>query len=270
MARVKQFDVITGSIANLSFYTRKGSNQVFVRTKGGATKSQIKRRPEFANTRRNNKEFGGCSKMSKEIRMSFFGLQQVADFNLAPALCSLVKNIQKADLEGAWGERSIRLSAHKQYLVGFDFNRIVRFDSVLRVPLQWTINRETTLATINIPAFACSMGLNSPNKYNLFRISAAFGVATDYRLGERKYDYEPVHDTIGLGGKITSSNWFSTQTTVAEQVLELQLKLNRPEITFNESDTLILTVAIEFGAMDAFGNPTPVKGAGAGKILGVG
>ena len=48
MARVKQFDVITGSISNLSFYTRKGSDQVFVRTKGGATKSQIKRRPEFA------------------------------------------------------------------------------------------------------------------------------------------------------------------------------------------------------------------------------
>lgn len=173
-------------------------------------------------------------------------------------------------MEGEWGERSIRLSAHKQYLVGFDFNRIVRFDSVLRVPLQWTINRETTLATIIIPAFACSMGLNSPNKYNLFRISAAFGVATDHRLGERKYDYEPVHDTIGLGGKITSGNWFSTQTTVAEQKLELQLKLNRPEITFNESDTLILTVAVEFGALDAFGNPTAVRGAGAGKILGVG
>jgi len=270
MARVKQFDVITGSIANLSFYTRKGSSQVFVRTKGGATKSQIKRRPEFANTRRNNKEFGGCSKMSKAIRMSFFGLHQVADFNLAPALCSVVKNIQKADMEGEWGERSIRLSLHKQYLAGYDFNRTVRFDSVLRVPLQWSINRENTLATIDIPAFACSMGLNSPEKYNLFRISAAFGVATDYRLGERKYGYEPVHDTRGLDGKLVSTNWYSIKTTVPEQQLQIHLSLNHPEITFNESDTLILSVAIEFGALDVFGNPTPVKGAGAGKILGVG
>ena len=270
MARVKQFDVITGNIGNLSFYTRKGSNQVFVRTKGGATKSQIKRRPEFANTRRNNKEFGGCSKMSKAIRMSFFGIPQVADFNLAPALCSLVKNIQKADIEGIWGERSIRLSAYKQYLVGFDFNRIVRFDSLLRVPFQSTIDRENCLAIIQIPAFACSMGLNAPDKYNLFRISAALGVATDYRLGERKYDYEPVHDTIGLDGRLASTSWYSTKTTVPEQQLQIQLNLKRPEITFNESDTMILAVAIEFGVLDAFGNPTPVRGAGAGKILGVG
>jgi len=270
MARVKQFDVITGSIANLSFYTRKGSSQVFVRTKGGATKSQIKRRPEFANVRKNNKEFGGCSKMSKEIRMSFFGIQQVADYNLAPALCSLVKNIQKADLEGVWGERSIRLSTHKQYLVGFDFNRIVRFDSVLRVPLQWDINREITLATINIPAFACSMGLNAPEKFNLFRISAVFGVATDQRLMDSKYSYEPVHDTIGLDSRIASTSWHSTKTSVQEQQLQIKLNLNRPEITFNESDTLILSIAIEFGELDVFGNPTAVKGAGAGKILGVG
>jgi len=33
---------------------------------------------------------------------------------------------------------------------------------------------------------------------------------------------------------------------------------------------MILAVAIEFGVLDAFGNPTPVRGAGAGKILGVG
>ena len=270
MARVKQFDVITGSIANLSFYTRKGSNQVFVRTKGGATKSQIKRRPEFANVRRNNKEFGGCSKMSKEIRKSFFGLQHVADYNLAPALCSLVKNIQKADLEGAWRERSIYLSAHKQYLVGFDFNRIVRFDSVLRVPLLATIDRDHFLATIRIPSFVCSMGLVSPEKFNLFRISAKFGVATDYRLGDRKYDYEPMHDTVGLDGKMASTNWYSTKTTIPEQQLQIQLNLNQPGITFNESDSLILSVAIEFGILDVFGNPTPVKSAGAGKILGVG
>jgi hypothetical protein len=31
-----------------------------------------------------------------------------------------------------------------------------------------------------------------------------------------------------------------------------------------------LCVAIEFGELDAFGNPTPVKGDGTGKILGVG
>ncbi len=102
MARVKQFDVITGSIGKVSFYTRKGSTDVFARAKGGASKEKIKRNPEFANVRKNNKEFGGCSKISKQIRLSFYPIRNVADYNLAPALNSVVKNIQKMDEEGAW------------------------------------------------------------------------------------------------------------------------------------------------------------------------
>jgi hypothetical protein len=52
--------------------------------------------------------------------------------------------------------------------------------------------------------------------------------------------------------------------------LELKLNIDSPEIVFNGDDTMVLSVAIEFGALDAFGNPTPIKRAGAGKILGVG
>jgi hypothetical protein len=48
------------------------------------------------------------------------------------------------------------------------------------------------------------------------------------------------------------------------------LDLTHPEITFNDSDTLVLTVAVEFGAYDDFGKPMAVKGAGVGKVIGVG
>ncbi len=270
MARAKQLDQITGTIGKLSFYTRKGSDEIFVRTKGGATKEQIKRRPEFANVRKNNKEFGGCSKMSKAIRMAFFGLHHVADFNLAPALCSLMKNIQAADTEGAHGERGIYLSKHRQYVAGFNFNRIKRFDSVLRIPLDWKIDRKKAAASISIPAFACSLGLNMPDRYSLFRISATLGVVTDITMDTQKHDYESVHDTIGLSRQFLSTEWFPRTATVAAQELSFQLDINHPEITFNDSDTLILSVAVEFGELDAFGNPTPVKGGGAGKVLGVG
>jgi len=208
--------------------------------------------------------------MSKAIRMAFFGIHHVADFNLAPALCSLMKNVQAADTEGVHGERAIILSQHKQYLVGYNFNRINRFDSVLRIPLDWKIDREKVAATISIPTFACSMGLSMPDKYGQFRISATFAAVTDMVLGERKYDYEPVHDTIGLNTQLLSTEWFPRTTTVAVHELNFQLDIDHPEITFNNSDTLILSVAIEFGELDAFGNPTSVKGGGAGRILGVG
>lgn len=275
MARVKQLDQITGSLKNLSFYTRKGSDQIFVRTKGGATKDQIKRRPEFENVRKNNKEFGGCSKMSKQIRLTFFDLAHVADYNLSSVLCSLAKNIQKADTDHPAGERNIQLSKFRTMLTGFNFNNNNRFDTLLRIPLQSSINRETQEAIVNIPAFACSFGLYMPNgrtptkpDYSLFRISISLGIVTDLQLNAQKTGYEPVHSTLGLGYKIASTLWYSTQSSLPEQ--KLQLNIHEQSAIFNENDTIILTIAIEFGTLDAFGNPTPVKGAGAGKILLVG
>jgi hypothetical protein len=274
MARVKQLDQITGSLKNLSFYTRKGSDQIFVRTKGGATKDQIKRRPEFENVRKNNKEFGGCSKMSKQIRLTFFDLAHVADYNLSSVLCSLAKNIQKADTDHPAGERNIQLSKFRTMLTGFNFNNNNRFDTLLRIPLQSSINRETQEAIVNIPAFACSFGLYMPNgrtptkpDYSLFRISISLGIVTDLQLNAQKTGYEPVHSTLGLGYKIASTPWYTTQASIPQQ--QLQLNIQEPSAIFTDDNTLILSIALEFGTLDAFGNPTPVRGAGAGKILGV-
>lgn len=270
MARVKQLDRITGNIGKLSFYTRKGSDEIFVRTKGGATKEQIKRRPEFANVRKNNKEFGGCSKMSKAIRDSFAGLQHVADYNLAPVLCSLMKKIQVADTEGIWGERGIFLSKHKLYLSGFNFNRVNRFDSVLRIPLEWKIDRDKGTATLTIPEFSCSPGLHIYGKHRLFRISATLGVVADMVLNERKSDYMPLHDTMWLVRSLESTAWFPTTGTVPGQTIDLKMTLY-PDVSYiDHSDTFVLSVAVEFGAYDDFGQITAVKDAGAGKVLGVG
>lgn len=266
MARVKQFDVITGSIANLSFYTRKGSNQVFVRTKGGASKEKIKRNPEFANVRKNNKEFGGCSKISKQIRLSFFPIRNVADYNLAPVLNSLVKNIQKMDEEAAIGERSIRLSKYRTILTGFDFNRANRFSSLVRIPLQWEIKRESQLAEVTIPAFACSYGLYLPWKYASFRLVATLGVVSDFMLNPTNQTYEPTHGDLIRPQKYAETSWFSTQASITEQ--KLTLTLADPAGAFNDDDTLVLAIAIEFGILDAFGNQIPQKGAGAGMVLG--
>jgi hypothetical protein len=57
---------------------------------------------------------------------------------------------------------------------------------------------------------------------------------------------------------------------VNAQTLEIKLDLTHPEITFNDSDTLVIVVAVEFGAYDDFGKPETLKGGGAGKVIGVG
>ncbi len=77
-----------------------------------------------------------------------------------------------------------------------------------------------------------------------------------------------MHDTIGLGRRIESTEWLPITGRVHAQTLDIKLDLTHPEITFNQSDTLVLTVAVEFGAYDDFGKPMAVKGAG--KVIGVG
>ena len=42
-----------------------------------------------------------------------------------------------------------------------------------------------------------------------------------------------------------------------------------PYPIFNDSDSLVLTVVLEFGAPDAFGHIMPVRGVGGGMVLGV-
>lgn len=267
MARVKHLDVIVGSIQNLTFYTRKGSEEVFVRTKGGASKSKIKRSPAFVNVRKNNQEFGGCSKMSSQIRQTFSTIAHVADYNLAPALCSLAKNIQKGDIDNPVGERSLYLTKYKEYLIGFEFNKTNRFDSMLRIPLQWKIDRAARQAMVEIPAFASSFGLYLVGNYSLFRIVISLGWATDLAINEHKNGYVPTYPKLIMNYRPKPTAWYSTQASVPEQ--QLLLDIYDPYIPLLDDDTLILAIAIELGTLDAFGNPTPLKHAGAGKILGI-
>lgn len=277
MARVKNFDQLTGSIGKLSFYTRKGSSEIFARTKGGPSKEKIKTDPAFANLRKANKEFGGCSKMSKQIRMAFYGLEHVADYNLAPALSKLANELLKTDTENPKGEREIVLSNYRYVLAGFDFSRTTRFNSLLRVPLNFNIVREKQIAIVQIPAFTCSFGLNSKAIYSYFRLTASLGIVTDMHLNPANKTYEPVHDKLGQGYQTRSTEWFSTQGTVSEQELKLSLVSENPgatdattKVNFTTADTLVLSLVLEFGAPDAFGNVMPVRGVGGGMVLGVG
>lgn len=309
MARVKNLDQITGNLKNLSFYTRKGSDGIIVRTKGGATKEKIKRDPAFAGLRKANKEFGGCSKMGKQIRMAFYGLEHVADYNLSAVLNRLAKDIQKTDTVHPVGERDIRFSAYRFLLKGFDFSRTTRFASLLRVPLAYTLVRQRQEAVLQLPAFACSFGLNMPDTraaFSYFRITAALGIVTDMALNPLNQGYEPVHDKLGQGYRTCSTEWYSTQGSVPEQELRLSLMaesvasegVTQKESSggstqqstsggatssgtptagtaehtypiFDDSDSLVLTVVLEFGAPDAFGQIMPVRGVGGGMVLGV-
>jgi len=67
---------------------------------------------------------------------------------------------------------------------------------------------------------------------------------------------------------MASIPWYSPFTLVPEQ--QLKVDIFNDALIFNDDDTLILITVIEFGALDAVGNPTALKYKGAGKIYGAG
>jgi hypothetical protein len=91
MARVKGIQTIVGGFANASFYTIQGSDQVYVRIKGGPSKRAIKTKPQFEKLRRNNSEWTACSKMGGLIRSSYFEMKHLEDYPVIGSLNALTK-----------------------------------------------------------------------------------------------------------------------------------------------------------------------------------
>ncbi len=142
MAIVKGPIKMTGSISGLSFYTRRGSDEIIVRTKGGVSADKIKRLPQFEGLRNQQKEWSGTNKLVSGFRMALGGLHRLADYNITPVLNSLANKMQKADLEVEKGKRPVCLSKYKQSVEGFNLNRKFPFNSVLRSSVSCDLNRD--------------------------------------------------------------------------------------------------------------------------------
>jgi len=267
MAKVKGFNVVSGSVGNITFYTMNGQSQVYAKLKGGPTKDQIKKSDRFSEVRKNNKEFGGCSRMSRAIRDTLRDLVGVADYNLAPAFCSFAKQIQKQDTTGEAGRRAIRLSEHRDWLPGFDFNRNHRFDNLLRIPLNYCLDRDTLSAKLTVPTINGAQHLFPVTGYPLFRIEMALGALSDFHYNAERDEYMSLNRSYNAYGFQVQSDWFPVVARVDGFELSLSLDGKIPE--FTPADSLVLSVAVRMGTIDAAGQYVAAKGGGAGKILDV-
>jgi len=142
---------MTGSFGNASFYTRRGSDKVIARTKGGPSKEKIKTSPRFGNFRLQQTEWKGCTGFASVLRYAFGGLHRLADYNLTPALNAFAKNLQKTDTENPNGQRSICLSHLRYTLDNFNFNRQYPFNTVFRLMVSSAIDRSEASGTVHIP-----------------------------------------------------------------------------------------------------------------------
>ncbi len=105
MASLKGNIAFTGSLGNLSAYTRKGSKNIFLRTKGAASGKAIKTAPEFVNTRRVMSEFGDCSTAAKNIKLAMSGVTHLDHRLFQSRLNAVCSCIQKSDSTSIIGDK---------------------------------------------------------------------------------------------------------------------------------------------------------------------
>lgn len=271
MARVNGIFKITGSLQNVSFYTMKGSDKVYARTKGGPTKRRMKVGPEFELLRKHQVEWKGCVLFSQDFSTSLGSVYRMRDYNVSPVLNGIAKKIIKLDTEHAIGERSILLSKSRETFEGFNLNRGFPFNTVFRTSLQVETDKKNGRMLVRIPRIVTTNDLYNVQNLPYFRLTFNLCQFSDLKFSAESSDrYEPAMSEIYLRNAEKSTGWLSTNDVIPEQVLELELDLDK--VSFDEDMehlTCMGSAGIEFGNVGAGGKIEAVKHACCAKILSV-
>ena len=266
MATIKGPVQLEGGVGGMSFYTRRGSDKIIVRTKGGPSKQAIKNSPGFENLRLNQKEWKGCTSFASRLRFAFGGLHRVADYNLTPALNAFAKNLQKTDENSEKGTRNILFSSYRNNLNGFNFNRNYLFNSVLRVSVVAVINRENVSASISLPRINTEIDVLNVQRLPYFRLVASLGAVSDMLYDASTNTYNPANEQMhGINATYTGE-WLPAENILPEQTIEVSMNENFRKV-LTEDVTLVVSIAVEFGKVGFTGVPQEVKYAGCGKVL---
>jgi hypothetical protein len=269
MTIVKGNVTMTGSLGNVTFYTRRGSDKVIMQAKGGATRAKMAANPKFEGLRKHQKEFGGCSGFGKYTRSAFGDLRRVADYNLSAVLTGIGRNLMKLDTASEVGKRSLYLSRNKEALEGFNFNRTNPFTSVLRVIPRVDLDRANLTGKVTIPRINTETDLMNFRKMPFFRILVSIGALVDLVYNPTTGSYEPMSVEMNGISRVLTGDWHSTQAIVPEQTLTVALPEER--IAFlTEHVSMLLCMAVEFGNVGPSGEPVEAKYAGCGKVVKVG
>jgi hypothetical protein len=261
MAKLRTPFTFTGTLAGVTAYTRKDLDTPVLRTKGGPTKEQIESDDAFERTRCNISEFSGRSRTGKWVKQALMPLKLLADHNLGASLNPILKPIQEADTVSAHGKRHVELSKNPGLLEGFEVNRRVHLDSVVRNPVTCTISKESLSAQVEIGALLPGNNFLPQVALPFYRLVAALGPAPDIFFHAQ--GYRAVEGFEFTNPQSAYSDWFHTPSGSPAQTLALSL----PQPPAATSFSLVLSLGISFGRMGARGWIEAVKYAGSGRIL---
>lgn len=259
MATLHSLIDFTGTIGNVTAFRRNGTGKTYLRQASGPTRKHILHAPAFQVTRELNNEFRACTMLTSGIRQAIFPLKHLGDANFTGALNKLAKKIQTLDTEGIRGERNIFLSRHRHMLTGCSLYQERPFDGILRHPVSVQTDRANASANIIIPALIPDVNLFLPGKGLFARFVVTLSTVGDVvysdKTPHRMDQYRMTHHHIP---------WLHVEDAADAVTIPLQLDPGLPEQV-----SLVLSIGIETGRPDRFGEMELMKKTGSAKILEV-
>ena len=265
MARMIGPFTVIGRLGNVSVYKRKGSDEVFVRMKGGPSAETIKKSPSMQNLREHNIEFGGCGRSGGLIKDATDPVSYLRDFNIVSEFNSYCTSLLPFDTTSLHGERAISFSKGRSLLEGFNFNRPVTLDSVLRTPIYCTVSRDTCSASIDLPEVVPEINFYPPANNALYRFLLSFCIINDM-IYEKGMGYIPLVEAgsqTSFFPKQIYTDWQKIDNTMAAR----RIDMNIPDVSIGETTSILLAVGIELRTSKQGDSTAVRKNGGFGKIL---
>lgn len=255
----------TGNLGDLIAYRIKGSDKIIIRRKSVPPKHRLKTAAAYENTRRQNEEWKACVSACRLLNRHLFPLRHLADYNYTGTLTGLCKSIQKEDGIYPLGQRPVLFSQHYAKLEGFSLNREYTFESFVKHPLQYQIDKANGSAMLQWPEIIPGINLSNPAKQPLYRFVFVLGAIPDIIYNEERKMYQPSAGEE-LFPDVVYTDWYTGKQRMPAGAISLQL--NQPG-EFS-AYTLALAIGIEFGIPVTNTEIRPVKRYGAAKVLKMG
>jgi hypothetical protein len=245
MARQTGLTRYSGTMGGVRHFKIKGLSGDFAGMVGGPSGDQILTAPEFARTRENMNEFGGCASAGKSIRTGLSQvIKQMSDPQMTGRLTGVLKKINLEDQTEARGYRAILISQEKQYLIGFAFDKNVSLEGVFTAPytLSHTVARDA--GTLSVPAFNPANLVNAPAGATHFRLLVAMACVSDFAFNDQTGTYEPIDAANNELSDVAYSGYLDLSTAIATSTDVTATLPGTPTLTADAS--VIFCIGIEF------------------------
>lgn len=183
-----------GTIGGVTYRMLNG--EYIAQNKSSLSKETVETSERFANTRKLNAEFKGCSDCAKYLHRTMQGgARQANPKTLKPYLYSeLFKYARKAmnaDTTGVFGQRKLNVGNMAPDLVGLEIAR-EKFDDLCLVPVTASDQEQTANATLAYNSFVPASSFYAPQGAQGYLLLGFEIVAPNYEYDANTGTYSPI------------------------------------------------------------------------------